>query len=154
MLAQRSRRDEEAVATAMAATGITQLAERHVDELSCGQRQRVWIALALAQDSSILLLDEPTTFLDVTHQIEILDLVARLRDDGHAVVAVLHDLDHAARYASHLIAMRDGRIVVRGTPAEVITPDRLLEVFGLRARVIDDPDTGNPVVLPRSSGLA
>ncbi|MGO2720157.1 MAG: ABC transporter ATP-binding protein [Brachybacterium tyrofermentans] len=150
VFSQWSRQDEEQVATAMSATGITDLAERHVDELSGGQRQRVWIALALAQDTPILLLDEPTTFLDIAHQIEILDLVDRLRGTGRTVVAVLHDLNQAAQYADHLVAMRDGRIIAQGSPDEVITAESVLRVFGLRARVILDPDTGKPVVLPRS----
>lgn len=150
VLAQWTRGDQEAVADAMAATGVTGLADRRVDELSGGQRQRVWIAMALAQDTPILLLDEPTTYLDITHQIEILDLVERLRVAGRTVVAVLHDLNHAARYATHLVAMRDGRIIAQGTPADVITAETVEQVFGLRARVIPDPDTGTPVVLPRS----
>lgn len=151
VFAQWTRRDEEAVHAALSATGTLALAARQVDELSGGQRQRVWIAMTLAQDTPILLLDEPTTYLDITHQIEILELVEGLRRDGRTVVAVLHDLNHAARYATHLIAMRDGRILAQGTPREVITAERIEEVFGLRARVIADPDTATPIVLPRSS---
>lgn len=150
VLSQWSRDDRTAVEAAMAATRVTELANRPVDELSGGQRQRVWIALTLAQQSATLLLDEPTTYLDITHQIEILELVRSLRDEGRTVIAVLHDLGHAARYADHIVAMRDGRIVREGSPQEVITAQTIAEVFGLDARVIADPDTGTPVVLPRS----
>ncbi|GAB3796010.1 hypothetical protein GCM10027605_03080 [Micromonospora zhanjiangensis] len=133
----------------MAATGVADLADRLVDELSGGQRQRVWIAMALAQQTPLLLLDEPTTYLDIAHQIEILDLCARLHEEqGRTLVAVLHDLNHAARYASHLIAMRDGRVVAAGEPARVVTADLVAEVFGLPCRVIADPETGTPLVVP------
>ncbi len=150
VLSQWSRSDRDATDAAMAATSVTALSDRLVDELSGGQRQRVWIAMALAQETPILLLDEPTTFLDITHQIEVLDLIERLRAEGRTVVAVLHDLNHAARYANHLIAMRDGQIIAQGTPHEVITAEQVERVFGLRSRVIADPDTGTPIVLPRS----
>ncbi|RFU36439.1 ABC transporter ATP-binding protein [Actinomadura logoneensis] len=148
LLRQWTREDERVVAESLEATGCAALASRGVDELSGGQRQRVWIAMALAQQTSLLLLDEPTTFLDIAHQIEVLDLCARLHAEGRTVVAVLHDLNQAARYATHLIAMRDGRIVAEGPPAEVVTADRVAEVFGLRCRVIDDPETGTPLVVP------
>ncbi|MBQ1015376.1 ABC transporter ATP-binding protein, partial [Micromonospora sp. M51] len=131
------------------ATGVDDLADRAVDELSGGQRQRVWIAMALAQQTPLLLLDEPTTYLDIAHQIEILDLCARLHEEqGRTLVAVLHDLNHAARYATHLIAMRDGRVVAAGEPSSVVTADLVAEVFGLPCRVIDDPETGTPLVVP------
>jgi iron complex transport system ATP-binding protein len=117
--------------------------------LSGGQRQRVWIAVALAQETDILLLDEPTTYLDLTHQIEVLDLCARLHAEGRTLVVVLHDLTMAARYATHLVAFRAGRVVAQGAPHEVITPANLLEVFGLEADVIDDPQSGTPLVVPR-----
>ncbi|WP_244177229.1 ABC transporter ATP-binding protein [Streptomyces albus] len=149
LLRQWSSEDERVVAESMAATGVTDLADRTVDELSGGQRQRVWIAMALAQQTPLLLLDEPTTFLDLAHQIEILDLCARLHEEeGRTLVAVLHDLNHAARYATHLIAMREGRIVASGPPAEIVTADLVEEVFGLPCRVIDDPETGTPLVVP------
>ncbi|ALJ19774.1 ABC transporter ATP-binding protein [Microbacterium sp. No. 7] len=148
VLSSWSADDERAVTAAMAATGVSELADRHVDELSGGQRQRVWIAMALAQETPILLLDEPTTFLDIGHQIEVLELVSRLRAEGRTIVAVLHDINQAARYASHLIAMKDGGIVAEGSPSDVVDAALLLELFGLRARVIADPDTGVPVVLP------
>jgi iron complex transport system ATP-binding protein len=139
------------VAESMAATGVTELAARPVDELSGGQRQRVWIAMALAQQTSLLLLDEPTTYLDVAHQIEVLDLCARLHEEqGRTLVAVLHDLHHAARWATHLIAMRDGRVVAQGDPREVVTAALVEEVFGLPCRIVEDPETGTPLVVPRA----
>ncbi|MFC5180833.1 ABC transporter ATP-binding protein [Actinomadura harenae] len=154
VLRQWTREDERVVAESMDATGVASLASRGVDELSGGQRQRVWIAMALAQQTSLLLLDEPTTFLDIAHQIEVLDLCARLHAEGRTVVAVLHDLNQAARYATHLIAMRDGRIVAEGPPAEVVTAERVGEVFGLRCRVMADPETGTPLVVPAAPARA
>ncbi|GAA1285352.1 ABC transporter ATP-binding protein [Pseudonocardia aurantiaca] len=149
LLRQWSREDERVVAESMAATGVADLADRPVDELSGGQRQRVWIAMALAQQTPLLLLDEPTTYLDIAHQIEVLDLCARLhQEQGRTLVAVLHDLNHAARYATHLIAMRDGRVVAAGDPREIVTAELVEEVFGLVCRVIDDPETGTPLVIP------
>ncbi|MBQ1123610.1 ABC transporter ATP-binding protein [Streptomyces sp. B15] len=149
LLRQWSRDDERVVAASMAATGVDGLGDRFVDELSGGQRQRVWIAMALAQQTPLLLLDEPTTYLDIAHQIEILDLCARLHEEeGRTLVAVLHDLNHAARYATHLIAMRDGRVVAQGEPGEVVTSKLVEEVFGMPCRVIDDPETGTPLVVP------
>ncbi|MFE0764839.1 ABC transporter ATP-binding protein [Streptomyces smyrnaeus] len=149
LLRQWSRDDERVVAASMTATGVDGLGDRFVDELSGGQRQRVWIAMALAQQTPLLLLDEPTTYLDIAHQIEILDLCARLHEEeGRTLVAVLHDLNHAARYATHLIAMRDGRIVAQGEPGEVVTSKLVEEVFGMPCRVIDDPETGTPLVVP------
>lgn len=149
LFAQWSPEDEEAVARAMRLTHVEELADRLVDTLSGGQRQRVWIALALAQDAPLLLLDEPTTFLDIAHQVETLRLLDRLRGEGRTIVAVLHELGHAARFATHLIAMKDGRVVASGRPEQLLTEKRIEEVFGLRCRVIGDPDTGHPVVLPR-----
>ncbi|MEV4464653.1 ABC transporter ATP-binding protein [Micromonospora echinofusca] len=149
LLRQWSREDERVVTESMAATGVADLADRPVDELSGGQRQRVWIAMALAQQTPLLLLDEPTTYLDIAHQIEILDLCARLHEEqGRTLVAVLHDLNHAARYATHLIAMREGRVVAAGAPREVVTAELVQEVFGLPCRVIDDPESGTPLVVP------
>lgn len=146
---QWSDADERAVTDAMDRTDVTELAERSVDELSGGQRQRVWIAMALAQETDLLLLDEPTTFLDIAHQVEVLDLVRRLNhDQGRTVVIVLHDLNQAARYADHLVAMKEGRIVAEGSPAEVVTAELVREVFGLEAVVIPDPVTGSPLVVP------
>lgn len=141
--------DERVVAEAMAATGIMALSGRLVDELSGGQRQRVWLAVALAQQTPILLLDEPTTFLDISYQIELLELCRALnRDQGHTLVAVLHDLNQAARYGDHIIAMNDGAVVASGTPAEVITEALVSEVFRIDARVIEDPESGSPLVVP------
>jgi len=146
---QWSGDDEEAVAEALAWTGIADLAERPVDELSGGQRQRAWISMALAQGTELLLLDEPTTFLDLSHQVEVLELVTRLNTErGRTVVMVLHDLNLAARYADRLVAMKDGVIRAQGTPAEVITEPLLREVFGLNARVVPDPVAGTPMVVP------
>lgn len=150
---QWSVADENAVRAALDATGTADLADRPVDELSGGQRQRVWIAMALAQETGLLLLDEPTTFLDITHQIEVLDLVAELnRRDGRTIVVVLHDLNLACRYAHHIVAMRDGRIVAHGPPHEVITAETMRAVFGLESIVVPDPLSGTPLVVPRCSG--
>ncbi|NMA78320.1 MAG: SIP domain-containing protein [Actinomycetales bacterium] len=141
--------DEEAVADALAATRTDELADRLLEELSGGQRQRVWIAMALAQQTEVLLLDEPTTFLDVTHQLEVLDVVSDLnRSRGTTVGIVLHDLNLASRYADHLVAVRAGEIYAEGAPAEVITEQMVHEVFALDSRVIPDPVTGTPMVLP------
>ncbi|AYD04585.1 iron ABC transporter ATP-binding protein (plasmid) [Neorhizobium sp. NCHU2750] len=152
-LRQWSSADEAAVARAMAATGVTDLSGRFVDELSGGQRQRVWVAMVLAQETPILLLDEPTTFLDIAHQIELLDLLADLNDEGRTIVAVLHDLNHACRYASHLIAMKDGAIVASGKPAEIVTSDLVETVFNLPAMVIPDPVSGTPMIVPKGRRL-
>lgn len=149
LLRQWSAEDERIVRESMAATGVGELAERYVDELSGGQRQRVWIAMALAQQTPLLLLDEPTTFLDIQHQIEVLDLCAQLHEEqGRTLVAVLHDLNQAARYATHLIAMRGGEIVAEGPPAEIVTAELVERVFQVRCQVIDDPETGTPLVVP------
>ncbi|WP_117190198.1 ABC transporter ATP-binding protein [Rhizobium terrae] len=144
-----SRKDDEAVAGALTATKTEDLAERPVDELSGGQRQRVWIAMALAQQTEILLLDEPTTFLDISHQVEVLDLLTDLNHDrGTTVVMVLHDLNLAARYADHLVAMTEGRVHVSGRPEEVLTEENVRQVFGLESRIIADPTSGRPMMLP------
>jgi iron complex transport system ATP-binding protein len=140
--------DERAVAAAMAATGVSDLSTRLVDELSGGQRQRVWVAMALAQETGVLLLDEPTTFLDIAHQIELLELFTDLNRDGRTLVAVLHDLNHAARYGTHLIAMKDGAVVAAGTPGQIVTADLVEQVFGLRCLVVPDPVAGTPQVVP------
>ncbi len=144
-----SQADEDAVAWAMCTARVEELADRAVDELSGGQRQRVWIAMVLAQETPLLLLDEPTTFLDIAHQIELLNLLRDLnRRQGNTVVAVLHDLNQACRYADHIVAMRDGCIVAEGNPRDVMTADLVKAVFGLAAIVIDDPVTGDPMVVP------
>ncbi|MFJ7783276.1 ABC transporter ATP-binding protein [Streptomyces albidoflavus] len=144
-----SREDDAAVASALEATQTEELAERAVDELSGGQRQRVWIAMALAQQTDLLLLDEPTTFLDVSHQVEVLDLLTDLNAGrGTTIVMVLHDLNLAARYADHLIALADGRLHAQGTPSEVLTEETVHAVFGLDSRIIEDPVSGRPLMLP------
>lgn len=149
LLQQWSQSDEAAVVHALTVTDTIDLADRAVDELSGGQRQRVWIAMALAQETPILLLDEPTTFLDIAHQIEVLDLVAELNERrGVTVVMVLHDLNHACRYADHVIAMRGGAIAASGAPTDVITADLVRDVFGLECIVVDDPVSGTPMVVP------
>lgn len=148
LLKQWTQEDEQAVAEAMSATGITDLSMRLVDELSGGQRQRVWVAMALAQQTGIMLLDEPTTFLDITYQIELLELFTDLHLEGHTLVAVLHDLNHAARYATHLIAMRDGQLIAQGPPEQVVTAENMRKVFHLDCLVVPDPVTGTPQVVP------
>ncbi len=150
MLKQWSADDETAVLDAMRQTGVLDLADRPVDDLSGGQRQRVWLSMVLAQQTSILLLDEPTTFLDIAHQVEVLDLCADLHArKGHTVVAVLHDLNQACRYATHLIVMRPGgTIAAEGDPATVMTAELVEDVFGLPCRIIPDPETGTPLMVP------
>jgi iron complex transport system ATP-binding protein len=148
LLRQWSPEDEAAVAEAMRLTEVSDLADRFVDELSGGQRQRVWLAMALAQQTPILLLDEPTTFLDLSHQFEVLDLCAELHEQGRTVVAVLHDLNHACRYATELVVMRAGAVIAQGPPATVMTADLVEDVFSMPCRVIDDPETGTPMVVP------
>ncbi len=144
-----SPRDEEALARALEATALLDLAARPVDELSGGQRQRAWIAMALAQETELLLLDEPTTYLDLAHQVEVLDLLVDLNQaERRTVVLVLHDLNHACRYAHHLVALHEGRLVAEGPPAEVVREELVREVFGVRCRVVDDPVSGTPLVVP------
>ncbi|MZD05328.1 ATP-binding cassette domain-containing protein [Streptomyces sp. SID5785] len=149
LLRQWSPEDERVVRESMESTGVAELAERYVDELSGGQRQRVWIAMALAQQTPLLLLDEPTTYLDIQHQIDVLDLCAELHEEqGRTLVAVLHDLNHAARYATHLIALREGEVIAEGPPKEIVTADLVERLFGMKCQVIDDPETGTPLVVP------
>jgi len=144
-----SARDHAAIREALALTSMTAFRHRRLDSLSGGERQRAWIALALAQETPILLLDEPTTFLDIGHQLEVMALVQRLnRANGLTIVLVLHDLNQAARYADRLIAIHDGRIVADGSPRQVLTPALLAEVFQVRAQIIDHPVDGLPVCLP------
>ncbi|WP_286400253.1 ABC transporter ATP-binding protein [Pseudarthrobacter defluvii] len=142
-------KDDAAVQRALEATGTLELAGRDVDELSGGQRQRVWIAMALAQETEVLLLDEPTTFLDLAHQVEVLDLVTDLnRTRGTTVAIVLHDLNLAARYADNVIAMKDGAVAAMGAPEDVVTEELVREVFGLESRVMPDPVSGTPLIIP------
>ncbi|WSA26612.1 iron chelate uptake ABC transporter family permease subunit [Streptosporangium sp. NBC_01755] len=148
LLSTWSAEDERAVREAMAAAGVTELAERGVEELSGGQRQRVWVAMVLAQETPYLLLDEPTTFLDITHQYQLLKLFARLRDEGRTVIAVLHDINQACRFADHLVAMKAGRVVAEGAPADIVDAALIEEVFDLPCVVVPDPVTGTPMVVP------
>jgi len=149
LLRQWSADDEAAVGRAMTATAVDDLADRLLGELSGGQRQRVWIAMVLAQETPLLLLDEPTTYLDIAFQLDVLDLCADLHAGGdRTLVAVLHDLNHACRYATHLVAMREGRIVAQGPPGDVVDAALVEQVFGLPNDVVPDPQTGTPLVVP------
>ncbi|XVV13336.1 ABC transporter ATP-binding protein [Actinoplanes sp. CA-131856] len=144
-----SSTDDEAVTAALEATGTLPLAARSVDELSGGQRQRVWIAMALAQRTGILLLDEPTTYLDVSHQVEVLDVLTDLNEaEGTTIVIVLHELNLACRYADHLVVMKDGAVVTAGAPTEVLTEEIVTDVFGIRCRVVPDPVSDTPMIVP------
>ncbi|MGP9832040.1 ABC transporter ATP-binding protein [Marinobacter sp. NSM] len=144
--------DERSVTEALTLTGILELQHRPMDELSGGQRQRAWIAMALAQQTEILLLDEPTTFLDIAHRLEVLDLLHRLnRERGTTIVMVLHDLNEASRYADHLIAMRNGGIEAVGPPRKVVTAELVRRVFAIDSLILSDPLTGSPMVVPRSA---
>ncbi|WP_019533167.1 ABC transporter ATP-binding protein [Paenibacillus ginsengihumi] len=144
-----SAEDKEHIRFALTVTGMMEFADRPVDRLSGGQRQRAWIAMALAQGTDILFLDEPTTFLDMAHQLEVLKLLERLnREEGRSIVMVVHDLNHATRYAHHVVAIKRGTVVSEGSPAEVVTPDVLREVFGIEADIVPDPRTGVPLCLP------
>ncbi|MEC9483066.1 MAG: ABC transporter ATP-binding protein [Halomonas sp.] len=146
---QDAEQDARAIREAMAYTDVTDFAERNVDALSGGQRQRCWIAMVLAQQTDLILLDEPTTFLDLKVQVDLLELLSRLaHDHGRTLLLVLHDLNLAAAYADHLVMMRDGRIVTRGTPPDVFTAENLKRVFDLDAHVIKDPETGCPLCVP------
>ncbi|MCX4672757.1 ABC transporter ATP-binding protein [Streptomyces sp. NBC_01381] len=145
-----SKADQAAVDAALERTGTAELRDQSVDRLSGGQRQRAWIALALAQDTELLLLDEPTTFLDLRHQLDVLDLVADLHAEaGRTVVMVLHDLGQAARYADHLVVLKDGQLAAAGRPADVLDADLVKDVFDVDCRVIPDPETGTPLVVPK-----
>jgi len=145
---QWSREDERIVQEALEATSLVWFADRPVDTLSGGQRQRAWIAITLAQQTDVLLLDEPTTYLDLAYQMEVLDLLADLNAAGRTIIMVLHDLNQAARYADTLVALRDGQIVAQGTPEQVVTSDHILRIFGLSAEVVSDPITGTPLCVP------
>jgi iron complex transport system ATP-binding protein len=145
-----SSRDDQVVATALAATGTADLVDRRLAELSGGQRQRVWVAMALAQDTDLLLLDEPTTHLDISHQVELLDLLTDLnRTTGTTIVVVLHDVNLACRYADHMIAMKDGAIVAAGSPCDVIDAGLVNKIYGMACEVVPDPVSGTPMIIPR-----
>ena len=149
IMARWSAEDSAAVSEALRMTDTLELADRAVDELSGGQRQRVWIAMALAQQTDVLLLDEPTTFLDVSHQVDVLDLLTDLnRDRGTTIVMVLHDLNLAARYADHLVTVRAGKLHAAGDPGEVLTAEAVREVFGMNCQVVPDAVSGKPLVIP------
>nr|WP_040702594.1 ABC transporter ATP-binding protein [Nocardiopsis ganjiahuensis] len=153
MLRQWSPEDETAIAAALELTGLTALADVQVGSLSGGQRQRAWVAMVLAQDSATLLLDEPTTYLDIAHQYDLLELFADLHRRGRTVVAVLHDLAQAARFATRLVMMDGGAVVADGTPEEVVTAERVGSVFGLACDVVPDPRTGTPLVVPHERAV-
>ncbi|KJK39398.1 ABC transporter [Streptomyces variegatus] len=147
-LRQWSSDDAGVVERALAMTGVSDLADRPVDALSGGQRQRVWISMTLAQGTDLLLLDEPTTYLDLAHAVDVLDLVDDLHESGCTVVMVLHDLNLAVRYSDNLVVMREGSILAQGHPRDVVTAELLHEAFGLRAQVIDDPVGDRPLIVP------
>ncbi|ALG86169.1 ABC transporter ATP-binding protein [Gordonia phthalatica] len=147
-ISQWSSSDQDVVDAVLRKTGIRDLADRTVDSLSGGQRQRVWISMTLAQGTDLLLLDEPTTFLDLAHALDVLDLVDDLHEEGRTIVMVLHDLNLAVRYSDNLVAMKDGAVIAQGAPAEILTEDLLFDVFGLRSRVVDDPVSDRPMIVP------
>ncbi|MBB3052893.1 iron complex transport system ATP-binding protein [Prauserella isguenensis] len=140
--------DERAVAEAMVTAEVEDFADRQVAELSGGQRQRVWVAMVLAQDTPYLLLDEPTSFLDITHQYRLLALLSRLRNEGRTVIAVLHDINQACRFADHLVAMKDGRVAAEGAAADVVDAALIKDVFDLPSVIVADPVSGTPMVVP------
>ncbi len=148
LIRQWTDADELAVSHAMELTNTLEISHRFVDELSGGQRQRVWVAMVLAQETPFLLLDEPTTYLDIAHQIDLLELFNELNEQGNTLVAVLHDLNQAARYATHLIAMKDGKVLAQGKPSEIVTEKLIEEVFGLKCMIIEDPVTHTPLIVP------
>lgn len=153
MFSRWREEDKLAVERALKATNIEDLADQPVDTLSGGQRQRAWIAMVLAQETSILLLDEPTTWLDISHQIDLLELLRDLNQkQGFTLAAVLHDLNQACRYATHLIALRDGKIIAEGAPTEIVTPELIEAIYGLRCMIIEDPVAHTPLVVPLGRG--
>lgn len=150
LLGSWSEADSAAVERALRLTAMTSLRDRTLDSLSGGQRQRAWLAMTLAQEGRVLLLDEPTSFLDLAHQIELLNLMRRLiRDEGLTVIAVLHDVNQAARYADHMVVLRNGGLLAEGLPQEVVTPETLSAAYEVKARIIPDPETGRPMMIPR-----
>ncbi|MBO1510907.1 ABC transporter ATP-binding protein [Metabacillus bambusae] len=152
-LKQWTIEDEAAVTSALEATGMQDFAERPVDSLSGGQRQRAWIAMTLAQKTDIILLDEPTTYLDMTHQIEILDLLFELNErENRTIVMVLHDLNLACRYAHNLVALKDQKIFAQGKPEEVINCSLVQNVFQMNCEVTVDPLFGTPLCIPHGRG--
>ncbi|MFI1675780.1 MULTISPECIES: ABC transporter ATP-binding protein [unclassified Streptomyces] len=152
LLALRSPDDDAAIAEAMVAAGVEDLGDRPAQELSGGQRQRVWMAMVLAQETPYLLLDEPTSFLDITHQYQLLGLLARLRNEGRTVIAVLHDINQACRFADHLVAMKDGRVIAEGDPGDIVDAALIKDVFDLPSIIVPDPVTDTPMVVPTLQG--
>ncbi|MBD0383025.1 ABC transporter ATP-binding protein [Paenibacillus sedimenti] len=147
--------DRRIIRDVIEVTGMSDFADRPVDQLSGGQRQRAWIAMALAQQTDIVLLDEPTTFLDMAHQLEVLKLLEKLKEqEGRTIIMVVHDLNHATRYAQHVVAIKSGKVVREGAPSDVVTPEVLREVFGIEADVVEDPRTGTPLCLPYELAMA
>lgn len=152
-LQQWSAEDERKVRTALELTRMEPYAERTVDSLSGGQRQRAWIAMTLAQDTDTILLDEPTTYLDLTHQIEVLDLLFELNEqERRTIVMVLHDMNLACRYAHHIVAIKDGAVYGEGRPEEIMTERLIRDVFGMECRVAQDPIFGTPMCIPFGKG--
>ncbi|WP_232698075.1 ABC transporter ATP-binding protein [Brevibacillus daliensis] len=148
-LGTMTQEDREIIHWAIKVTGMMDFYDRAVDQLSGGQRQRAWIAMALAQQTSILFLDEPTTFLDMAHQLEVLKLLQKLNEEEQrTIIMVVHDLNHATRFAHHMVAIKSGTVVSAGTPEKVVTPEVLREVFAIEADIITDPRTGGPLCLP------
>lgn len=143
-----SEEDHIQVAMAMEETGVVELAQRPLEALSGGQRQRVWIAMILAQNTDIVMLDEPTTYLDLSHQVELMNMMRAMNDKGKTVVVVLHDLNQACRYCDHLVVLKEGAIVTEGDPATVFNSALLNDVFNLKATVISDPVAGTPMCIP------
>lgn len=150
LLRQWSPDDDTAIGLALDRTGLAELAEAQAGELSGGQRQRAWIAMVLAQETELLLLDEPTTYLDIAHQYELLELCAELNREGRTIVAVLHDLNQAARFATHLVVMHGGKVFAEGPPSKVMTSELVEEVFGLPCDIVPDPQTLTPMVVPHA----
>ncbi|WP_179037921.1 ABC transporter ATP-binding protein [Paenibacillus sp. URB8-2] len=143
--------DRKIISSAIEVTGMGDFSDRPIERLSGGQRQRAWIAMALAQQTDILFLDEPTTFLDMAHQLEVLQLLQMLNErEGRTIIMVVHDLNHASRFGQHMVAIKSGTVVSEGAPVDVMTPDVLREVFGIEADIVDDPRTGLPLCLPYS----
>jgi len=149
---QWTKEDEAIVFNALKATGVDHLQDKAVDELSGGQRQRAWIAMTLAQDTDIILLDEPTTYLDLTHQIEILDLLFELNKQNRTIIMVLHDINLACRYADHIVTVRDRGVYQEGKPEEIMTTSLVKHVFDLDCKMTNDPIYGTPLCIPFGKG--
>ncbi|CAM3854090.1 putative siderophore transport system ATP-binding protein YusV [Vibrio aerogenes CECT 7868] len=147
LLRQSHQSDSRAIQQALQAANLEDLADRLLDTLSGGQRQRAWIAMCIAQETPLLLLDEPTSALDLGHQIEVFELIRTLAEQGKSVIMVVHDIAMAARYSDHLVAMKDGQIVAKGSPAEVITGPLLQSLYGIHCELVQDPGTGTPVLV-------